>query len=177
MKVVENTPDRLIAKAVPVTLVWGSVVTGGAIVGAFIFGLLTGALGEIAVFALLFVTVLLGFMVAQIDKVTVTLDRETDTLHISHRSINGLDEATFKLHDIIEANVWENLDPRHLLWQAYLVNGVRPPPKLAIILATSDPPDIHVVSGWRDGESATVAVANAINAWLSMDIDSNQRQA
>ncbi|WP_341366903.1 hypothetical protein [Yoonia sp. BS5-3] len=103
--------------------------------------------------------------------VRVILDRGLGTVTVTQTYFRKTDQISHQLTDMIEANIWKDLS----LILAY--KGVRPPPNLALIFATADPPDIHILPSWRTGESAIVAVANSINAWLSMDVDSQPPQA
>lgn len=169
MKIIQNTSDVLVAKAIPWAFLFGFAVCAVLTVIGVATGLVTSDL-TLLIVSLIFggaVTFMFGLFGLHI--VTVVLDRKQGTVIVMQAGLFKTPEKVFPLATMIEANTCESLNPRYLLHRAY--RSVRAPPKLALIFATTDPPDIHIVPGWSDGESAMVAVANTINAWLSVDVE------
>ncbi len=175
MYVVEHSPQKLHLRAFPWPVFLGLATLTMTFLGAFIYALSTGDI--LSAFIMFSLCVVLWILKPEewVDLVNLTFNQADNTITITRRTLLKTDARMFDLHNLIEANVWDSIDAKAMLRHA--VSYGKPVPSLVLILSSEDPPEIYKVPGARGSESGIIGIANTINAWLSIDVDSNQRQA
>ncbi len=175
MKVIAQNPQKLRLRAFSWPLFLAITVLVVLFPAALLYALYVGDILSVLVF--LAHCILLWVIAPDhiIDHVDLVLERSEQTITIVRRTIFKIETTTFELGSLIEANIWSATSPRAMLW--YAISYGNPIPELVLVFATEDPPKIYRVPGARGSESNIIGIANTINAWLSIDVDSHARQA
>jgi hypothetical protein len=160
MKIVRNSPDQLILRSVPWLL---GIIFAGAILGmsaAGLNGLLTGDV-KFAAIMLLCGPVFMGlFFAIFIRRDDLILDRSRNLLELRHATVLGRHKVQHKLQYLSRAMVQtSNSDDGKTH-------------RVALVLQGGMDAGVHPVTEvYTSGYGATRAV-DAINDWLSLDVDS-----
>lgn len=170
MRVVENTPDRLVLRYFS-WRVWAALAAAVVIVNLaplpstdrtdtseLIDGTFAIVVAMIMAIAILF---------QWIRYTELRLERGTNTLHIRQLYFFIWKQRRFSLDDLAEADVTRSSVP--FFWPIIPFN-------LTLVLDRGESTGRHQVNHY-DLIGNDTASANAINAWLSMDIDSTKTQA
>ena len=165
MKVVRNTPDQLILRSVPWVL---GVIFAGAILwmsAAGLNGLLTGDY-KFAIIMMLCGPVFMGlFFALFIRRDDLILDRSRNLLELRHATVLGRHKIQHKLQHLSKAMV-----------QSSSTDNAKTH-RVALVLEGGMDVGVHPVTEvYTSGYGATRAV-DAINDWLSLDVDSPAPQA
>ncbi|MEJ8561432.1 hypothetical protein QTO30_09545 [Yoonia sp. GPGPB17] len=177
MQTISITPERLIARATPWPIVFSVCIVLFAMVFTISFGFSVGEMRLNVSFAFLLLCSWLFVLVNwRLNFVTVIFDRRQDSIVIRYSDPFSSQENTYTLSDLIEANVWDDLSPSALLYAAVNRAG-RSPSRLVLIFSDEDSPRIEKIPGWLKSDTATIETANAINAWLSRTVDSENISA
>ena len=166
MKVIYNTPEQLILRSRPWLL---AVVFGACILGSVAFGLnalVAGERGQ-ALWGLIAIPAFLAlFLVIFVRRDDVILDRSRDLLELRHSTLLGRRKVQHRLADLERAMV-----------QSDNKSDDGPTYRVALVLHGGMDAGTHPVTPVYSGGDGAKRAADAINAWLSMDVDSHQRQA
>ncbi len=166
MKIVRNTPEQLILRSAPWLL---AVLFGGFILVSIGFGLnavLAGDWGE-SFWGLIGIPAFMGiFAVIFVRRDDVILDRSRDLLELRHSTFLGRRKIRHKLGDLERAIV-----------QTSNSGDGGPTHRIALVLAGGMDAGTHPVTPvYASGSEAQQAV-EAINAWLSEDVDLAKAEA
>ncbi len=166
MKIVRNTPEQLILRSAPWFL---AVVFGGLIlvsIGCGLNAFFAGGLGE-TFWGLIGIPAFLAlFLVIFVRRDDLILDRSRDVLELRHSTFFGRRKVRHKLQNLERAIV-----------QTSNSGDSGPTHRIALVLSGGMDAGTHPVTPvYASGNGAKRGV-DAINGWLSRDIDSNVREA
>ena len=165
MKIVRNTPDQLILHSVPWAITILLSVFFLAVIGLGLNALFQGD-GQGAFWGLLAIPAFLAIFVAMfVRRDDLILDRSRNLLELRHSTVFGRRKIRHELHHLSQALVQstrsENADTY----------------RVALILDGGMDAGVHPVTEvYASGKGAERA-ADAINNWLSLDVDSPAPQA
>ncbi len=166
MKTIRNTPEQLILRSAPWLL---ALLLCGFILGAIGFGLNAFFAGDRSgmFWGLLGIPAFLAiFVVIFIRRDEVIMDRSRDLLELRHSTFFGRRKIKHSLTHLKQAIVQTSNSGD---------NG--PTHRVALVLEAGMDAGTHPVTPvYASGKGAKRA-ADAINAWLSVDVDSDSPQA
>ncbi|MEL6683670.1 MAG: hypothetical protein AAFN63_14300 [Pseudomonadota bacterium] len=165
MRIVRNTPEQLILRALPpIEGVW-IILLFIILSGSLILALITGPY-DIAIPALALITLFVGYHLSRLINIDIiSLDRRDDTLEIRRYSLLGRDRVRHPLGDLGHATI--DLRDAPLLKRQ----------KLALVLDKGMDAGKHIITrNHYLGQGARTA-ADTINDWLTQDVDSDTRPA
>jgi hypothetical protein len=166
MKIVRNTPDQLILRSVPWLI---AIMLSGFLIGTVSFGL-TGLLGgnlQDAFWGLFAIPLFLAvFFAAFVRRDDVILDRSRDLLELRHSTLRGRTKIAHKLSHLTHAKLESSRTSK----------GARTY-RIALVLEGGMDKGTHPATPVYTSGSGAKRGVDAINAWLSLDVDSRHAQA
>ncbi|MEO1637896.1 MAG: hypothetical protein AAFU41_01450 [Pseudomonadota bacterium] len=165
MKVLRNTPEHLVLRALPpVEGIWLTLLLV-VMIGSFVLALFQGPY-DVAIPALALIIAFLGYHFVRLVNIDlIAFDREANTLEISKYSLLGRERVQHPLSDLGHATV----DTRHALFPKRQ--------RLALVLDEGMDAGKHIITRNHYVGQGAAAAAAVVNDWLSQPIDSRPPQA
>ena len=166
MKIVENTTDRLVLKSVPWII---AIMLSGMLLAVIAFGLSALFAGNMtdAFWGLLAIPLFLSiFLFIFVRRDDLILDRSRNLLELRHSTFRGRTRVQHKLEHLERAMI-----------QSSQSDSGGKTYRIALVLNGGMDAGTHPVTAVYASGNGAKRGADAINNWISQDVDSQPRQA